>query len=183
MISGFSYYENAISASFSQKIDSFLKEHATQSRIKKVSDAKQSRKVIHYGYSYSYKKSGGALEKIEDIPDLLQELRQGIPLENRNDLNQCIINMYEPGQGIAPHIDDIYLFGDTIVSFTLFSSREISFTREKERIDILTNPNSVYILTGDARYSYKHEMRKRKKDKNIPRGRVVSITFREYTEK
>jgi len=77
----------------------------------------------------------------------------------------------------------VRLFGDTIVSFTLFSSREISFTRGKERLDIQTNPNSVYILTGDARYSYKHEMRKRKKDKKVPRGRVVSITFREYIEK
>lgn len=194
-----------ISSSFENELKEFIFSKETQEKYyQKVSPhSPQSRNVIHYGYTYPYahgkssnKITSGTLEKAADMPPIILSLRdkikeivensilfphQFINIKDLSRLNQCIINIYEPGQGIAPHVDDIKLFGDTIVSFTFFSSREITLTSGNNVLHLITKPSSIYILTKEARYSYKHEMKKRKKDYGVPRGTVVSITFREYT--
>jgi alkylated DNA repair dioxygenase AlkB len=41
--------------------------------------------------------------------------------------NQLIINEYEPGQGINPHVDNTTLFTDTVVSLSLGSEAIMNF--------------------------------------------------------
>ena len=48
--------------------------------------------------------------------------------------------------------------------------------------DVYVKADSLYVMTGDARYQWTHEMPSRKSDMvdgaRVKRGRRVSITFR-----
>lgn len=64
-----------------------------------------SRRVAHFGYHYSYDRSG--LEPAAPIPEYMKILL--IPLKQNFD--QMIINEYKPNQKITPHIDHPEQFG------------------------------------------------------------------------
>ena len=87
--------------------------------------------------------------------------------------NQCIINNYYKGQGISPHID-VTSYGGVIGCFTLGSGAIMKFSYGDEDVEIYVKPNSVYIMSGDSRYKWKHSMPVKKTRKD----RRVSITFR-----
>jgi alkylated DNA repair dioxygenase AlkB len=147
---------------------------------KPITDSKNSRKVKHYGYIYNYKSFSTA--KTTPIPDYLLPLvdilkyhMAKLELDNI-EMNQCIINNYEKGQGISRHIDLIQ-FGSVIGCFTLGNSATMRFSNKEGKIyDIDVNPNSLYIMSGDARYHWTHEMLRNKGDRRI------SITFRNIND-
>lgn len=145
------------------------------------------RRVQHYGYRYDYKARNitGDLQ-LDPIPDWLsaycmqfqaEGLFQGVP-------DQIIINEYQPGQGIASHIDCIPCFENTIASLSLGSSCVMDFAHEarNQKIPVLLEPRSLIILSGDARYQWRHGIAARKTDsyKSIrySRSRRLSLTFR-----
>ena len=140
-----------------------------------------ARRTQHYGYEYGY--ADKIISIVEPLPawsavvvDRLLEL--GI-LKVRPD--QMIVNEYLPGQGIHPHVDDVNAFGDGIVSVSLESSIIMDFTQQTEpytKCEVLLPSRSALVLTGDARYKWKHGIVKRKWDGEVPRGRRVSLTFR-----
>lgn len=147
-----------------------------------------TRRVQHYGYKYDYRS-----RKIDnsfylgELPDWLKEI--ATRLQNENKLNfipdQAIINEYEPGQGIASHIDCEPCFDDTIISLSLGSTCIMNFTREVsgiEKVPILFEPRTLVIMKGESRYNWYHGIPARKSDKFndnlIKRSRRVSITFR-----
>lgn len=147
-----------------------------------------SRRVQHYGYKYDYR-----ARKIDnsfylgELPNWLNEL--ALKLYNKNLIefipDQAIINEYEPGQGIASHIDCEPCFGDTIISLSLGSTCIMNFSKEVnslERIPILLEPRSLVIMKKESRYDWYHGIPARKSDKFndkvIKRERRVSITFR-----
>jgi alkylated DNA repair dioxygenase AlkB len=147
---------------------------------KPITSSQNSRKVKHYGFAYNYRKTT-AKEKLADIPDYLQVYKDTLEktvLENLGvvvDFNQCIINNYEPGQSISKHIDSpafgpiigCYSIGDTTIG------GKMRFTCDgMDKVDIHVKPGSLYLMSGDARYKWSHEMLKNKN------GRRISITFR-----
>ena len=170
---GLEYTENIVNLDLNQQILEWYKSEDTQSKLFSVNGT-NSRKVIQYGYKYDYKTTS-RVEQIEPIPDLLKQLLILIGLPN---LNQCIINRYLPGQGINAHIDSL-MYGDTIACFTFLSSREMEFNRDAQKFTIITKPRSVYIMKGESRYDWKHQMRPRLKDGQTKRAECFSITFRE----
>ena len=91
--------------------------------------------------------------------------------------DQCIVNNYFPGQGISKHIDLID-FGSVIGCFSICSGSEMVFQRGEEKYGIYAEPNSLYIMSGDSRYKYTHEMVSKKSDNGKTRDRRISITFR-----
>lgn len=142
-----------------------------------------SRKVIQFGSLYLYN-TKRATEKgsAPPIPEILQELRTKIYqvatfIEKDYIFDQVIVNRYLPGQGISPHID-LNIFGKYIVSFTFKGGREMEFTRNEEKFKMYAKERSMYVMTGESRYKWKHQMRPRKKDNGIPRKECFSITFR-----
>jgi alkylated DNA repair dioxygenase AlkB len=144
-----------------------------------------SRKVIHYGFKYNYK-TGNVSEPAAPFPQFANELvdiiRNLEVVPNAMALDQCLINKYEPGQGISAHTDSIN-YDDFICCFTLGSGAYMEFTRNGYTPSkIYTEPNSLYIISGASRYLWKHEMRGLKTDtvdgKKIKRGVRTSITFR-----
>src|SRR6188508_2927469 len=72
--SGLYYIPHFITAEESK---TFLSELATNSNWVGVTSSQKSRKVIHYGYIYSY--TGGPLQTTDPIPDLYQSIWKKVP--------------------------------------------------------------------------------------------------------
>lgn len=145
------------------------------------------RRVQHYGYAYDYKsRKVTAAMYLGELPvwlrSLCEELRDRDLMPRVAD--QVIINEYEPGQGIAPHVDCVPCFEGTIASLTLGSACVMEFTglENGERAALFLARRSLLVLSGEARYAWQHAIPARKRDVHagrvIIRGRRVSLTFR-----
>lgn len=150
-----------------------------------VWDTNLKRRVQHYGYMYDYKKKNIDQDlKIDRLPDWLLALESkiGTIFNLENSFDQVIINEYEPGQGISNHIDCVPCFEDVIISISLLSSCIMQFSKDAEKYEILLQPRSILLLSGEARYHWKHGIKAVKNDKfqniTILRKRRISITFR-----
>ncbi len=131
------------------------------------------RRVIHFGHQYKYFATDKS-QIVDPIPDWL-------PLKGTYD--QVIVNEYNPGQGIAPHIDHLKLFGDQIATLSLGSDIMMIFEKNGEEREIYLPRRSLLTLTGDSRKLWKHSIPKVKIDffkdgKVIERKKRVSITYR-----
>jgi alkylated DNA repair dioxygenase AlkB len=137
-------------------------------------------------------------------------------IEHEETFDQCIVNQYLAGQGIGAHTDSRD-YGAIIGCFTLpfpetaqrgmgvlpetaqrgmgvlpetahgVSPGMMEFELGEDHYSVTTNPRSLYIMSGDARYQWKHSMVARKSDyvdgKSIPRCTRVSVTFRSVVKK
>lgn len=181
MISGLYYYSNFLTVSEEETLINFLEKEPQWFSISKSDN---SRKVLHYGYMYNYK-NYGKLEKAPIFPELVQLIKNKIiekqSLSNEYYLDQCIVNKYNPGQGIASHIDSS-IFKNFICCVTLGSGAIIDFTKESETKSLYVEPRSLYIMSDEARYQWVHGMKSRKSDtvdgKKIKRGTRYSLTYR-----
>jgi len=150
----------------------------------KLSSNINSRKVQHYGFKYNYSTSN-IKEKTDELPYFLEPLKNMLTkfcrklklIDDKYEFNQCIINNYESGQGISSHIDTLS-YGHTIGCFTIGSGAIMKFTKDKLDEELFVEKDSLYIMSGDARYKWKHSMPARKKDNDKLRDRRISITFR-----
>jgi alkylated DNA repair dioxygenase AlkB len=160
------------------------------------------RKVQHYGFYYDY-----TTKRIDNpappMPPFILELRDilmnkcielGLTKKYPSlKFDQCIINNYECGEGINAHTDHKD-FGSVIGCFTLNSGAILKFTRKGfEPYEIYTKPNSLYIMSSNARRLWSHEMPHKKIDmidnslipgakKVAIRGRRISVTFRQVKQ-
>lgn len=145
------------------------------------------RRVQHYGYRYDYRsRSVDPDMYLGPLPDwalvIAQRLYRQKFIERAPD--QLIVNEYEPGQGIAAHVDCIPCFDDTIVSISLGSAcvMEFEHTQTRRKECLLLEAGSLLIMRGEARYDWKHGIPARKTDtfkgQKIRRGLRVSMTFR-----
>jgi hypothetical protein len=83
---------------------------------------------------------------------------------------QVILNLYDPGEGISPHVDLLRRFGDGIVGVSLGSGCIMQFAKanvshdgtipshvkERKRWDLYLPERSVVVLSEDARYRWTH---------------------------
>ena len=146
-----------------------------------------SRRVQHYGYKYDYRFRRIDLSmKIGDLPIWIEPITERLVEKNyfKTKPDQLIVNEYEIGQGISPHIDCEPCFDDTIVSISLNSTAIMNFNHAitNEKIEIFLPRRSAVILKGESRYNWKHSIPGRKTDKLnnqiMKRGRRISLTFR-----
>lgn len=146
------------------------------------------RRVQHYGYKYDYQKRHiDASMKVKDLPIWMFEIAQRLKEDGLFDAisDQVIVNEYEPGQGIAPHIDCEPCFEATIASLSLGSSCIMDFFNKKSQKihqEIILEPRSLIVLSGQARFQWLHGIKPKKTDiingsKQL-RQRRVSLTFR-----
>lgn len=145
------------------------------------------RRVQHYGWKYDYKaRSIDYSMFLGELPSWAKpyadRLFQSGYLPNVPD--QLIINEYHPGQGIANHVDCEPCFGETIISVSLGSNCVMDFInlRTKEKIEVMLEPRSLVIISGEARHNWTHGIAARKTDyfngiKSERRLRI-SMTFR-----
>jgi alkylated DNA repair dioxygenase AlkB len=150
-----------------------------------------SRRVMQFGWAYSYSRTAAFPDKTTPIPDFMQPVCNQLVESKWFSVppDQIIVNEYKPGQGIAAHTDNVRFFSDTVASLTL-ASHCIMILNNKatgETHSLYLRPRSLLVLSGEARYDWTHEIKKIKKDEimnalgkqiTVERGTRVSVTFR-----
>jgi alkylated DNA repair dioxygenase AlkB len=144
-----------------------------------------SRRVQHYGWRYDYKaRSIDASMRLGPLPSWAEALADRVEREGLSARpEQVIVNEYEPGQGIAAHIDCVPCFGPVVLSLSLGSACVMDLRREGDPPRAITlAPRSLLALSGEARLAWKHGIAARKSDVidgvRVARGRRISVTFR-----
>jgi alkylated DNA repair dioxygenase AlkB len=128
----------------------------------------------HFGLDYDY----GARAPMpgEPIPDWLLPVRARaaeLATHEPEDLEEILVQRYPPGSTIGWHRDAPAF--DTVVGVSLAGPSRLRFQRgkdERRRVwEVLLEPRSGYVLTGEARRSWQH---------SIPPTKELrySITFR-----
>jgi alkylated DNA repair dioxygenase AlkB len=143
------------------------------------------RRVQHYGYRYDYR--ARAVDRsmfLGPLPAWVLPLAERLRAEGHFERlpDQLIVNEYEPGQGITPHVDCVPCFGPVIASVSLGSTCLMDFDRDDAATALLLRPRSLLVFAGEARFEWRHSIRARRSDTvdgvRIARGRRVSLTFR-----
>lgn len=172
-IPGLAYTPNYISSEHEEKLLKLIDTYEWSASLK--------RRTQHYGYAYDYgRKSARQDHFLGPMPAwlavLCAQLSGGGFFTQQPD--QVIINEYQPGQGIAPHIDCVRSFGGTIASLSLAAGCMMEFSRDGATRSIYLEPQSLLILQGEARFYWRHGIAARKKDGSLLRQRRISVTFR-----
>jgi alkylated DNA repair dioxygenase AlkB len=144
------------------------------------------RRVQHYGYRYDYRaRAVDPSLRLGPLPEwvafLTRRLVAGGHMPTAPD--QLIVNEYQPGQGIGAHVD-APAFGPVIASVSLGAPCVMNFVEVAGtgREQLVLEPRSLLVLAGPARSRWKHGIPVRGSDRigdrDVPRGRRVSLTFR-----
>ncbi len=142
------------------------------------------RRVQHYGYKYNYKARAISRSMfVGPLPPFALELGARLIVAKllTEVPDQLIVNEYEPGQGITPHVDCEPCFKERIVTVSLGSPCEMDFLSKEDAqasTSIMLEPRSALLISGPARYEWLHTIRARLSDRGRPRTRRVSLTFR-----
>lgn len=146
------------------------------------------RRVQHYGYRYDYKARQAREEDyLGPLPPFLRGLAERLSDADHfgSVPDQVIVNEYMPGQGISAHVDCRPCFGDVIASLSLLSScvMRLENGNVSQKVDLVLEPESLLVLSGEARHVWTHAIPARKSDivngQKHPRSRRLSLTFRE----
>lgn len=134
-------------------------------------------------YGLSYGSARAQPKELGPLPPWVVDLAERIVRDGwlEDAVANVVVNEYLPGQGIGAH-HDFPGFGPTVVAVSLGSPCILELTRDgrKELLDVA--PRSLWVLSGEARTSWKHGIAARKADlvggMRRPRGRRVSVTMR-----
>lgn len=136
------------------------------------------RQVVSFGWKYDFSRSH--LLKADDMPAELMPLREraaDLAGHRPQDLQQVLINRYEPGAPIGWHRDRP-VFAE-VVGVSLLAPCPFRLRKRIgagfERKTITLEPRSAYLLSGPARTEWEH---------SIPPVEALrySITFRNFRE-
>lgn len=180
-IPGLQYVPNYVDSRFQARLLTRIDESPWLDDLK--------RRVQHYGYRYDYKSRRiDRSQYLGALPVWCEHYAQeffaaGYYADGPPD--QVIVNEYEPGQGIAPHIDCTPCFDDTVISISLGSACIMNLSRADDptqTFDQVLMPGSAIVLQGEARFQWRHGIRPVKSDiikgRRVARERRVSLTFR-----
>ena len=103
----------------------------------------------------------------------------------------ALLNEYEPGDGVTAHTDDVAFWTSWVLGLSLGADVTMRFHPPPPEdddappagpIDVRLPARSVYVLTGDARWRWSHEIERATHDEVdgvlVPRGRRTSVTLR-----
>lgn len=127
------------------------------------------RRTQQYGYKYDYTKKkvdvSLYLGKIPDFISFISKRMMDISLFDKEP-DQVIINEYLPGQGISRHVDCVPCFGATVASLSLSSTCAMEFEHLKsaKKGSMMLAPDSLLVLSDEARYDWMHSIPARKED-------------------
>lgn len=108
---------------------------------------------------------------------------KGLPELEGQDFDQLTVNEYLKGTGIAPHVDSHSAFSGAVLSLSCSGGTVMEFQRGLRSVGLLLPPRSLLILSGEARYAWRHYIPRRRSDvvqgTKVERGaRRLSFTFR-----
>lgn len=119
------------------------------------------RRVISFGWKYDFEIE--RIRKIGEIPPMLlpaRALAASLAELEPTELKQALVTEYRPGAPIGWHRDKV-AFG-VVVGLSLLSSCTLRLRRKVEerweRVSIIAEPGSAYVLSGQARAEWKHSI-------------------------
>lgn len=136
---------------------------------------KGKRRTVSFGWQYDF--SARELRQADDMPECLRELRltaaQFAGVEP-GDLQHVLVTEYGPGAGIGWHRDKAVfgiVVGISLLSPCIFRLRKPTGPRRWDRVSLIVEPRSGYILSGPVRDEWEH---------SIPSVNALrySVTFR-----
>jgi alkylated DNA repair dioxygenase AlkB len=178
-ITGLTYRPDFLSNDEHSKLWNIIRQQSWLGDIK--------RRVQHYGWKYDYKaRSIDYSMYLGELPYWAKEIALRLKSEGYMPEvpDQLIVNEYQPGQGIANHIDCEPCFGNTIISISLGAPIVMDFIqkRSREKIDVLLEPRSLTVVQDESRYQWTHGIAARKTDqfhgRKFERQLRISLTFR-----
>ena len=123
---------------------------------------KGKRRVVSFGWHYDY--GTHELRQAEHIPEFLLDLRMvasqfaGVePVE----LQHVLVTEYGAGSGIGWHRDKPVfgiVVGISLLSPCVFRLRRQIGPRRWERVSLIADPRSAYILSGSVRTDWEHSI-------------------------
>jgi len=155
------------------------------------------RQVQHFGFEFSYDTNDidpSQPLKDQPIPPTCKRVAMRAQSEGllKDEPDQLTVNRYLPGQGIPSHTDSHSCCTETLLSLSLQSGVVMDFRGPNgEQVPLWLPPRSLLVLTGPARYCWKHGITPRHCD-TVPgeilqhgdgltlaqRDTRVSLTFR-----
>lgn len=169
----------------------FLSEEEQAAMVRSIDDRiwrnDLERRVQHYGWRYDYRARTVASEmRLGTLPNWLEGAADRLYAETGlfdRAPDQAIVNEYEPGQGIALHVDRD-CFGPAVATVSLgddweMKLRPVGGERKDDRLLMLAR-GSALVMTGEARFRWMHGIDRRKTEDGGKRRRRrrVSLTFR-----
>lgn len=119
------------------------------------------RRVVSFGWKYDF--AAERVERIESMPAFLMPLRDkaaafgGLEPEV---LEQALVTQYQPGAAIGWHKDKAVF--DEVIGVSLGAPATLRFRRKAgakwERRNLMLEPGSAYIITGEARTQWEHSI-------------------------
>lgn len=144
------------------------------------------RRIQFYGHWYDRAKGG--VYRAGDLPEWAAALASRLHADGLMPYvaDQLIVTEYQAGEGIRPHVD-APLFADVIVGVGLGSACVMEFVRDGHSARaLLIEPRSAVVLSGEARWAWRHAIPARVEDewqgRTLLRGRRVSFTFRKMLD-
>jgi len=143
---------------------------------------KTDRKVAWFGdFNYEYSYSGATKKALNWTSELLI-LKELVEEKTGKIFNSCLLNLYHNGnEGLSWHADDEKELGKnpTIASLTFGSTRKFSLKHieNKQKVDILLEAGSLFVMQGETQENWVHSIPKSKKT-HKPR---VNLTFRYFS--
>jgi len=136
---------------------------------------KGKRRIVSFGWHYDF--AARSLRKSDDIPEFLLNLRmvaaQFAGVEP-SELQHVLVTEYGAGAGIGWHRDKAVfgiVVGISLLSPCVFRLRRRVGERRWDRVSLIAEPRSGYILSGSVREDWEH---------SIPSVNALrySVTFR-----
>lgn len=136
---------------------------------------KGKRRIVSFGWHYDF--AARSLRKADDIPEFLLDLRmvaaQFAGVEP-SELQHVLVTEYGAGAGIGWHRDKAVfgiVVGISLLSPCIFRLRRRVGERRWDRVSLIAEPRSGYILSGAVREDWEH---------SIPSVNALrySVTFR-----
>ena len=151
----------------------------------------KKRQVQHFGKEFFYGSNTISCEDIQPIPKSWTEgfiqnsIHQGIQTRTPD---QCTVNRYLPGQGIAPHIDNHNCCDDVIISLSLLSDVIMNFVDldnpKSGQISVNLPRNSLMKMSGKSRYTFTHGIKESKSDViKVQNGDKTTLSSRKRQER
>jgi DNA N6-methyl adenine demethylase len=140
-----------------------------------------------FGIKINFKKQTIKTKYFTGMPiyslNILQRLQTFRLLNDFQSVEQCNLDYRsERGSHIDPHIDDVWIWGERLITINLLSNTILTLipndTNNKTMIYIPMPRRWLIVLYGDARYDYKHAIKRQ----HIHQRRLA-VTFRELTGK
>ena len=119
------------------------------------------RRVVSFGWKYDF--SARHLDKVDDMPDFLRQLR--VPAArfaglDPQELQHILVTEYAAGAGIGWHRDK-NVFNE-VVGVSLLAPCVFRLRRSTgdgwERVNVTAEPRSAYLLSGPARTEWEHSI-------------------------